>query len=112
MSEKAPVPEKAPKPQDHKPKSPPARKDGPTTVEVLGVSFELDINNADDYEVLEWMADAQQGDPTAMALILRRLVGTDVHRKLKDAARDPETGRVSVEKMGDVLEAIFSELGN
>lgn len=111
-SEHAPViPADAPRPTDHKSKTK-KDKEGRLLVDPLGVEIAIDVEMTDDYEVLEWIGAAQEGDPTAMALLLKRLAGAEKHSQLKDAARDPETGRVSVEKMASALEEIFEALGN
>ena len=112
-SEHAPeIPADAPRPTDRKSKKPKKDKDGRILVTALGVDIAIDTEQTDDYEVLEWVGDAQQGDATAIAMLLKRFAGPEKHLDLKNAARDSETGRVSVEKMSQALEEIFEALGN
>lgn len=107
------VPKNAKKPTDRKPKA----EDGPAerTITVRGITLTVAAEALDDFELLDDLAlleDEGAADnlrASALPRILRRVAG-DQARALMAAARDPETGRLSVEGgatlVGEVLAAL------
>lgn len=92
-------------PQDH-------LKPMPKDVTVHGVTLSIDPSALDDWELLENVYSLQ-ADPKRNGLnavpILRSLLGDD-YQRVKDALRDPQTGRIPVEEVGGFLEELFSKL--
>lgn len=95
-------------PQDHKLPKPHARP-----VTVRGVTFQVDPDVFDDLDVLEWLWDIQTaeegGDALAMIPFLRRVCGP-AWRKVKDALRDPDTGRVPVESVKELMGEVMKQV--
>lgn len=72
--------------------------------------FEAVIDPAalDDMELLEDMARMDAGEEWLAARVVTRLLGAEQKRKLYEFCRNPETGRVSVTKVSEVLMELFS----
>lgn len=72
--------------------------------------FEAVIDPAalDDMELLEDMARMDAGEEWLAARVVTRLLGAEQKRKLYEFCRSPETGRVSVTKVSEVLMELFS----
>lgn len=72
--------------------------------------FEAAIDPAalDDMELLEDMARMDAGEEWLAARVVTRLLGAEQKRKLYEFCRNPETGRVSVTKVSEVLMELFS----
>lgn len=107
------VPEGAKKPTDHQAKAPARdkpvveRDDAGVSVTYYGVSVTIDPEALNDYELLE---DAASGEATALPSVLARLLGTEQVERVKEALRDPDTGRIRVEgerSMSSWLEDVF-----
>ena len=93
-------------PQDHK-----QPKDKPITVTVNGVQVTIDPAVFDDLEVVEALYDMQSGDNTGTLSIvkfLRKVFGDD-YARVKEALRDPDTGRVEVEAITGILEQVMGQ---
>ncbi|KFI97812.1 hypothetical protein [Bifidobacterium stellenboschense] len=98
-------------PQDHKPKK------GPRTVTVQDVTVTVDPDVFDDLDVLEMLyriqsADEDGGDDSdALAIVpfLMRILGPS-YKPAKDALRDPDTGRIPLEKVGAFLGDLMGKL--
>ena len=101
------VPATARKPQDRKPKA----EDAPTvtTVAVRGIDVTVPADALDDFELLDDLHELENGNATRLPAVLRRLVG-DQWRAVMDVARDPETGRVSIESGAEVVREIMAGL--
>ena len=90
-------------PQDHKlPKAAERR------VDVAGVEFDIDPQVFDDLDVLEDLYDIQNSDNDPNGVfkvihLLKKLLGDDTYRRVKDALRDPETGRVGMDAVAGFL---------
>jgi len=72
--------------------------------------FEAVIDPAalDDMELLEDMSRMDAGEEWLAARVVTRLLGAEQKRKLYEFCRNPETGRVSVTKVSEVLMELFS----
>lgn len=100
----------AKQPQDHKtPKT--QRK----TVEVMGVTLAVSPAIFDDLDMVEYLYDlqnAQDGDGTgAFAIVpfLKKLCGPQ-YTAMKDALRDPDTGRVSIDKVSEFIAQLLEQV--
>ena len=112
------VPATAKQPADRKPAAPkPA--DGLAVV-VRGVELSVPQDALSDWELMDALAQIDSGDvgPDAILYlpgILRRLAG-DQHKALMNAARDPHSGRVSidtgVELIGELFTAVKDQAGH
>lgn len=102
------IPDGAKKPTDHKAKA----EDEPTTraVTVRGVDITVPVDALNDFELLDDLNELEQRQNAArMPAILRRLVG-EQWREVMDAARDPESGRVTIEAGADLVREIMEGL--
>jgi len=97
------------KPQDHQP---PALK-----AKDLGDSFELTHNGVtmviekaafDDFEVLDDIAQIEEGNAARLPSLMRRLFGDTQYRTMLDGLRDPQTGRVPLAKASEHLRDVFN----
>lgn len=97
----------AKKPQDRKPKVEPDRK---VTVTEEGDGYKVTFRDIElhiveeatnDYELVE---DLAEEDPAKMPGVLRKLFGDDGYHALKEALRNPDTGRITVDGPGSIGE--------
>lgn len=96
-------------PQDHKPP-----RDKPRTVTVQGISLTIDPKLMDDWELVELLYDYRsdpEGNALAVIPFLRKVLG-DGYARVKDALRDPNTGRISGESMGEFVEEMMEKLND
>lgn len=97
-------------PQDRK-----TPKNRPRTVEVMGVTLAVGPAIFDDLDMVEYLYDlqnAQEGDGSgAFAIVpfLKKLCG-DQYTAMKDALRDPDTGRVSIDKVSDFIAQLLEQV--
>ena len=95
------------KPQDRKQKA--AEAPDSYTVEVRGQKFTVAREALDDFELLDDLAQVEEGKGQRFPSLLRRLLG-DQYRDALNLLRDEETGRVPVEEgarlVQEILEAI------
>lgn len=97
-------------PQDRK-----TPKNQPKTVEVMGVTLAVSPAIFDDLDMVEYLYDlqnAQEGDGSgAFAIVpfLKKLCG-DQYTAMKDALRDPDTGRVSIDKVSDFIAQLLEQV--
>lgn len=96
-------------PQDHK-----LPKDAPRHVSVRGVEFDVDPDAFDDLDLIEDMYAIQNSmdDPNGVFKIvplMRKLLGEDTYRRVKDALRDPDTGRVGMEAVAEFLSDVMEQ---
>jgi len=124
------IPEGAKVPEDRKAKADPT---APSVIDFtvtgtaldeagdpLEVPVSLDPSALDDFEVADKIgriteASAGEGEPSDILLagqLLRKLVGGVTFRALMDAHRDPETGRVPMEKGAEILMHVLESLPN
>lgn len=94
--------------EDHKPP-----KGSPVTVTSHGVTVTIDPASLDDLDVLEALYDMQHSDEDPngafeIVVLLRKLFGDD-YRRVKDALRDPETGRIPGETLNGFLTDVFEK---
>lgn len=100
----------AKQPQDHK-----TPKNQPKTVEVMGVTLAVSPAIFDDLDMVEYLYDlqtAQTGDGSgAFAIVpfLKKLCG-DQYTAMKDALRDPDTGRASIDKVSDFIAQLLEQV--
>ena len=100
----------AKQPQDHK-----TTKNQPKTVEVMGVTVTVGPAIFDDLDMVEYLYDlqaAQEGDGTgAFAIVpfLKKLCGPQ-YTAMKDALRDPDTGRVSIDKVSEFIAQLLEQV--
>lgn len=101
------VPKNAKKPTDRKPKA----EDGPevVTATVRGVELKIDADVMDDFELLDDLARLDDQDPSRMPALLRKLTG-DHYRELLETARDEDTGKVTIEAGGALINEIFEAI--
>ena len=100
----------AKQPQDHK-----TPKTQTKTVEIKGVTLTISPAIFDDLDMVEYLYDlqsAQTGDGTgAFSIVpfLKKLCGSQ-YAAMKDALRDPDTGRVSIEQVGDFITQLLEQV--
>lgn len=100
----------AKQPQDHK-----TPKNQPKTVEAMGVTLTVSPAIFNDLDMVEYLYDlqaSQEGDGTgAFAIVpfLKKLCGPQ-YTAMKDALRDPDTGRVSIDKVGEFISQLLEQL--
>lgn len=100
----------AKQPQDHK-----TPKNQPKTVEVMGVTLAVSPAIFDDLDMVEYLYDlqaAQEGDGVgAFAIVpfLKKLCGPQ-YTAMKDALRDPDTGRVSIDKVSEFIAQLLEQV--
>ncbi|AQX79651.1 hypothetical protein BWO91_06305 [Plantibacter flavus] len=95
-------PKKPKAPQDHKPKKPAVKiVEGGREVAIRGVKLTILDESLNDYELLE---DAASGEISRIAQVLNRLLGEEQTKLIKEALRDPKTGRVPAQGEGSIAE--------
>lgn len=100
----------AKQPHDHK-----TPKNQPKTVEVMGVTLAVSPAIFDDLDMVEYLYDlqtAQTGNGAgAFAIVpfLKKLCG-DRYTAMKDALRDPDTGRVSIDKVSEFIAQLLEQV--
>lgn len=96
------------RPQDHKP-----AQGKPRTVTVKGLILTLDPAKLNDWELMESLYDLQS-DPQNNALsvvpFLRGMFSAKDYGRIKNRLRDPETGRITGDAMGEFLQELFARL--
>ncbi len=96
-------------PQDHK-----QPKDKPQTLTVKGVEVTIDPAIFDDLDMVEYLYDLQNmaDDATnsfAIIPFLHKLLG-DSYKQVKDALKDPETGRIGMQAVGDFVTELMQKV--
>lgn len=87
----------------------------PKTVEVMGVTLAVSPAIFDDLDMVEYLYDlqaAQEGDGAgAFAIVpfLKKLCGPQ-YTAMKDALRDPDTGRVSIDKVSEFIAQLLEQV--
>ena len=100
----------AKQPQDHK-----TPKNQPKTVEAMGVTVTVSPAIFDDLDMVEYLYDlqtAQSGNGAgAFAIVpfLKKLCGPQ-YTAMKDALRDPDTGRVSIDKVSEFIAQLLEQV--
>jgi len=104
------------KPQDHKSKvdAPKVTKtDAGWDVTHRGISFSVDGDALDDFELLDDLAELQRDSKRGTVRVpsmLRKLAGDEGFRAVSDGLRNPETGRtqasVAVQYVFEVFQAL------
>lgn len=72
-----------------------------------GFAFEIDDDVLDDYELLEALVHVDHGEVGEIFEAVRRLLGPEQEKKLKDHVRRP-SGRVSAKGMAAAVGEILS----
>lgn len=75
-----------------------------------GFKFEVNDNIAEDYELIEMIAEVDE-NPLVTPKLLNKLLGAEQVKALKDHIRD-EDGTVNVYKMLAEVKAIFDSLSD
>lgn len=73
-----------------------------------GFEAEIDVNALDDMELLEDLARMDAGEQWLAARVIVRLLGPAQKKALYEFCRDPETNRVSVTRVSEVLSELFA----
>ena len=100
----------AKQPQDRK-----TPKNQPKTVEAMGVNLAVGPAIFDDLDMVEYLYDlqtAQSGNGSgAFAIVpfLKKLCGPQ-YTAMKDALRDPDTGRVSIDKVSEFIAQLLEQV--
>lgn len=76
-----------------------------------GFEFEIDPEALDDMEMVDALAEAQEGDALKISIVIKKLLGEDQRKKLYDHLRTDD-GRVSVEACMDAIFEIIESLGD
>lgn len=83
----------------------------PGTVTVRGITLPLSADDLDDFELIDYVSRVAEGDAMAVAPLIHRLIpDKGNYRKVMDALRDPDTGRVPTEAVGEFVTELLSEL--
>lgn len=73
-----------------------------------GFEAVIDVEALDDMELLEDLARMDAGEQWLAARVVVRLLGAEQKKVLYDFCRDPQTKRVSVTKVAEVLSELFT----
>ncbi len=73
-----------------------------------GFVFDINEDCLDDYETLEVLIQANNGDKVALFTAVERLLGAEQKERLKDHLR--ENGKVRATKMVEEIQEIFEQL--
>ena len=83
------------------------------TVTVHNVTFDVDPDVFDDLDMLEWLYDIQTaeegGDGLAVVPFLRKICG-GAWPQIKDALRDPDTGRIPMSMVGPFVSDLMAQV--
>ena len=96
-------------PQDHR-----LPKDAPRHITAAGIEFDIDPQVFDDLDVLEDLYDIQNSGETGdgafkIVPFLRKILGETTYRRVKDALRDPQTGRIGMDALSDFLTEMMGQ---
>ncbi|RBP98458.1 hypothetical protein CRD60_00915 [Bifidobacterium aemilianum] len=102
----------ATKPQDHK-----QPKDQTKDITAMGVDLTIDPAIFDDLDMTEYLYEiehSQQEDGQGSGALnivpfLRKLCGS-AYGKAKNVLRDPQSGRIPMERVGEFINEVFGEL--
>ena len=75
------------------------------TVEIDGLSIDVDTAVFQDYEFLEALSEVTDGQPSSIVRPFRMLFAGDIYQAVKDHLRD-EDGRVPVKAMSAFLSKV------
>lgn len=84
---------------------------GPPSVEYEGKTYDIDPDATGDVELIEALAELDEGNQLVLPRIVRSLIGDDQYADFKNAARDAATGRVPMAKLREFFREIDSALG-
>lgn len=76
------------------------------TATVRGIDVQVATSALHDWELAEAVGAVQSGDVHGQMLlpsVMRRLIGVEAYAALKQQFRDPATGAVNAESMGEAL---------
>lgn len=115
MAEATKKPTATKKPQGRKPKQQATAETETSgvalTFSLQGVDWEIDPARLEDFEVIAWIADIDNGSDEAAfsaASLLKRLLGDSQFSHAMKVLRDPSTGRVPPEKGVEFLLEILA----
>lgn len=74
-----------------------------------GLTLKVEENALDDMELLELLIDLDEGKPSAIPRVGRRLLGDEQMKKLYDSIK--ENGRVPITKYSEAIKEILEKLG-
>ena len=92
------------KPQDHLPP-----KGTPKLITIRGVELSVDPEMFDDLDLLDTLDQVNEGNGLRLAGGLRRVTG-DKFSKVREALRDPETGRIPLEVAGEFFIEVMESI--
>lgn len=96
-------------PEDHKKATLPTKKvDGGYEVTGEKITVFIEEDALDDFELLEDLAELQNGKGSRLPSVARRLFG-DQHKNVMDAMRG-ENGRVSVQPVTQFINDVFAAI--
>ncbi len=99
------VPKNAKKPTDRQPKA--DEQVDLIEVDIRGVHLVIDANRLDDFELMDDIARAEDGDVSRAATILRKILDDEQRVKVLETARDKKTGRIGLEAGLEVVKELF-----
>jgi hypothetical protein len=83
----------------------------PTTVEYAGKTYTIDPAASGDVELIEALAELDEGNHLVLPRVVRSLVGDAQYAAFKESVRDAETGRVPVTALREFFREIDAALG-
>lgn len=76
-----------------------------------GFKYEVDDSVADDMEMVDALAEAQDSNPLAISTVVLKLLGPEQRKALYDSVRRKD-GTVPVEEVSDAVLKIFESIGD
>lgn len=83
----------------------------PPTVDYGGATYTIDPDATGDVELIEALAELDEGNQLVLPRVVRSLVGDAQYAAFKESARDPKTGRVPMAALREFFREIDSALG-
>lgn len=109
----AKVPAGAKKPQDRQDKAARAEATGqPLSFEHGGVTYTVEQSAATDVELMEDIGEMQDGAYYLLPRVCRRMLGAEQYTAWKESVRNPTTGVVDAEDLGELFSTMDALLGN
>lgn len=75
-----------------------------------GFAFSVEKETADDMELIDALAEMEDGNPLAVSRVCKRILGEEQRKRLYDHLRTSE-GRVPAEEVANAILDIFSAFG-
>lgn len=74
-----------------------------------GFAFAVEKDVVDDMELIDDLAEADDGDPLAISKVCKRVLGADQRKRLYDHLR--KDGRVPIKDVAECIIEIFAAMG-